>query len=408
MTYAEHHVRAADVAVVGAGPAGATAATFLARSGVNVLVLDQAAFPRAKPCGDCLGYHAVDVLERMGLGDWLRNGDHNACQRFLLKSPDGSSALVPVPADAVGHSYTVPREILDARLVEAAVDAGARFLPETRALGLQRLDDDRVEVIGQRREERVRYVVPLVIAADGGAATFTRALDLAVRPPELVAVRAYYEGATGDPHQFEIHWERSVLPGYGWLFPIDGDRINVGLGALTRDVVRQRLNLKAMLETFAERNAFACERLEGARRVTPIVGRSLRADAPEVTPCADNVLVVGEAAGLVNPLSGDGIAQSMVSGEMAAEYAQSALEQGRFTLEGLAEYGRMFHAHFDRLHRSARTVRAMVNRPWILNLAIRTASRDTAYATALACVLIGQEQPSALFKPGTVLKLLRG
>jgi geranylgeranyl reductase family protein len=393
---------------VGAGPGGATAATFLARSGVDVLLLDQSTFPRPKPCGDGLGYYAVDTLEKMGLAEWLRSGKHNPCDRFFLSSPDGSSASVPLPDEVIGYSYGVPREVFDMQLLEAAVDAGARFHPETKALGLQRLDEHRVEVVGRRGDERVRYVVPLVIAADGGQAAFTRTLGLVVHPPEWVAVRAYYDGAVGDPHQFEIHWERSVLPGYGWLFPVGDGTINVGLGAYTRDVVRRRLNLKAMLETFVERNPHARDRLKSAELASPIVGHPLRADAPEVTPCADNVLIVGEAAGLVNPLSGEGIAHSMVSGEMAAEHARNALEQGAFALEDLAAYGRTFHAHFDRLHRSARKVRAMLNRPWILNRAIRTAARDTPYATTLARVLVGKEHPAALLKPGMAIRLLRG
>jgi geranylgeranyl reductase family protein len=396
--------RNAEVIVVGAGPAGATAAYFLAKAGVDVFLLDQATFPRDKSCGDGLGYHAVRMLEKMGLGDWIRRNDHNPNQQFLLSSPDGTSAVAPSPPDVRGYSYTVPRVELDVRLVEAAVGADATLHQRTRVTALERLTPDMVRVVS----ERETYSAPLVIAADGGNVSFTRRLGLAPRLAEWVAARAYYEGDTGDPHQLEIHWEPSVLPGYCWIFPSGGGRVNVGVGAYSRDVREQRLNLSAMLETFVVENPHARARLGNAQRVTPIIGHPLRADAPDVTAYADNVLVAGEAAGLVSPLTGEGIGNSMVSGEMAAQAAIKALEHGEFSSTALAAYGRDFHMRFDAPHRAARLARSMLNRAWILNRSLRRAARDHDYAVQLNRILVGQRSPATLFAPGMALKTLLG
>ncbi len=401
----QHNV---EVIIVGAGPAGATAAFFLAKAGVNVLLLDQATFPREKSCGDGLGYHAVRMWEKMGLGDWVRQDDHNDNRQFLLSSPDGTFAVAPSPPDVQGYSYTVPRTVLDAKLVETAVDVGANVHQGTRVRALERRAPDRARIVGERNHATVSYDTPLVIAADGGNVSFTRRLGLAPRLPEWVAARAYYEGDAGDPHQLEIHWEPSVLPGYCWIFPSGGGRVNVGVGAYVRDVRQQRLNLGAMLETFVAENPHARARLADARRVTPIVGHPLRADAPDVKPYADNVLVAGEAAGLVSPLTGEGIGNSLVSGEMAAQAAIEALSRGAFSSSALAAYGRDFHARFDAPHRAARLARSMLNRAWILNRSLRRAARDRDYAVQLNRILVGKRSPAALFAPGMALKTLLG
>ncbi len=397
-----------EIIIVGAGPAGATAAYFLAKAGVDVLLLDKATFPRDKSCGDGLGYHAVHMLEKMGLGTWVRQEMHNANHHFLLSSPDGTHASAPTPPDMQGYSYIIPRVEFDAKLVEIALGAGATFHPGTRVGTLAHLAPDRVRLDATRNGRAVSYEAPLVIAADGGNVSFTRRLGLAPRLPEWVAVRTYYEGDTGDPHQLEIHWAPSVLPGYCWIFPSGGGRVNVGVGAYSRDVREQRLNLSAMLESFVAENPHARARLESARRAVPILGHPLRADAPDVTPYTDNVLVAGEAAGLVSPLTGEGIGNSMVSGELAAQAAIEALSRGAFSASALATYGRDFHARFDAPHRAARLARSMLNRAWILNRALRRAAHDRAYAVQLNRILVGQRSPRALFAPGMGLKTLLG
>ena len=105
--------------------------------------------------------------------------------------------------------------------------------------------------------------------------------------------------------QIEIHWERAVLPGYGWIFALGSGWVNVGIGCRTQDLGRLPTTLRGMLGVFVENNPHARERLKHATRVGPIVGHPLRANAGSVTPLADHVLVAGEAAGLVNPLTGD-------------------------------------------------------------------------------------------------------
>lgn len=399
---------AADVVIVGGGPAGSVAAYYLARSGVDVILVDKATFPRDKSCGDGLGFYTVEMLRELGLFDWLQNEKGNPFTSYLFSSPDGTSAITRPSPGLVECAFTAPRYVLDAKIVERAVEAGARLVEGVCIKEMERLSADKVRLLGTRDDTAVTIESPLVIAADGGQVSFTRRLGLAPHQAEWVAVRAYYDGDTGDPGQLEIHWEQSVMPGYCWIFPGKDGRANVGIGVYSRDVKELHLNLHALLDTFIEKNPHAQARLKNARRATPKIGHPLRADAYRVTPFAANVLVAGEAAGVVNPLTGEGIAHSMIGGKLAAQHAEDALAKGDFSAETLSAYGRAFHKDLDGFQHAARMLRSMFTYPWIINRVIRRASHDVAYAHQLNDIIVGKDSPSLALRPGMAIKSLLG
>ncbi len=358
------------VIIGGAGPAGATAAFFLARSGVDVLLVDQATFPRYKTCGDGLGSMGMNMLAKMGLIEWVTSNEFNEITHVLTSSPNGNFIRTRPDPTISTHNHVVPRIELDARLVETAVRAGARLMQGTRITGMERLGADRVRLMTKTANSAETLQAPLLIAADGGQASFTRRLGLDSRAPEHVAMRAYYDGDVGDPRQIELHWDKSILPGYGWVFPLGGGRANVGVGLHAADVRRLRLNLRNVLATFVEKNPHAQARLKHATRVGAPQGHPIRTDAQSTSPYLDNVMIVGEAAGLVNPLTGEGIGPAMISGEIAAHYALCALESGDFLSNGLAAYGRAIRRRFIPRHYLARFACSLMSQAWLVNRAV--------------------------------------
>ncbi len=398
---------AAQVIVVGAGPAGACAAFFLAQAGVDVVLVDQAAFPRDKPCGDGVASSAMTVLAHMGLLDWVTGSGFAEPQELLLISPGGTTARDRLdPGDGLSFGYVIPRLALDAALVERAVAAGARLQDRMRIVGLERLNAHRVRLIG-RAAGSVRLDAPLVIAADGGTSSFTRRLGLVPGPPELVAVRGYVAGDVGDAGVAEIHWQRSIAPGYGWIFPVGNGQANVGIGAYSTVVRRRGLNLHDRWRAFLT-SPQARARLADARPIGPVKGHPLRTDADRVTPLADNVLLAGEAAGVVSPLTGEGIGPSLECGHLAAIHACRALERGDLTATSLAHYGRAFHRRFDAYHRSARMLRRLLSLPWLVNRIVRLARRDPDFARLLSMIIIGVTFPATALTPLTIARILMG
>jgi geranylgeranyl reductase family protein len=392
-----------DVIVVGAGPAGASAAYFLAEAGMDVLLVDRGVFPRQKVCGDGLSSRALAMLERMGLGDWLRGFPEP--EVMLFSSPNGEAVRIR-PGRLEGFSYgrVVPRLRLDEAVVERTVIAGARLLDGIKATSLEQQEGE-LHLRGERNGHIVRLEARLAIAADGGQASFTRRLGLIRRPPDLVAVRAYFEGDLGPETQMEFHTERLIMPGYNWIFPVGGGRANVGTGSLISKVKEGNLRLARVMQQFVANNPYARERLRLAEMASPVQGQPLHTDLRDTRPYGQRVLVAGEAAGLVNPLSGEGIAYALESGEMAATHARLALESGDFSEVALSAYGRALHRRYGADHQVARFLRIFFKHPWLLNRLVRRMQQDPDFALAFGLVVIGVESPKTVLSPRFLSRL---
>ena len=304
-----------DAIVVGAGPAGSTAAYRLSGAGARVLLLDRERFPRDKPCGGGLTYRAVrqlpvrvdavveDVVDRFELG--FRYGP-----RF---ERGGEGPLV----------LMTQRRRLDAHLAEHAAEAGADFRDGVRATALE-LGEAEATV----RFDGTSAVAPVVIGADGVNGLTARALELGVRPRYGVAL----EGNVSYAHAREERWrgravvELGAVPGgYAWVFP-KGDHVNVGVGGWDSEGPRLREHLDRACAEYG----LPFERLAGLR------GYRLPMRRPGEAAGRGRALLVGDAAGLVDPLSGDGIYEALVSARLGAESALELLE-GR--ARGLDGYG---------------------------------------------------------------------
>lgn len=342
-----------DVAVVGAGPAGTAAAlgALRARPDARVLLLDSAQFPRDKACGDGVAPHAFDVWRPLGV-QGVADG-HQGVRRLVLTATDGSRAdrLMARPA------HVVPRAVLDARLVDAAVAAGASLTRHT----VRRLQvhADRVE-IDDVASARV------VVGADG-ANGVTRRSSGAPAAPEghvALAIRGYAPDAwatdTRDPAQ-RIWMDRSGWPAYAWSFPLlDGsNRANVGYGVLMRGArPPSRAQLLERLEAFVPAGGDA-QHLRAHRL-------PLASDRPAQP--GGRLLLTGDAASLVNPFTGEGIFYAALSGALAGRAAVTASDPG-------SAYASAMRRTLGGHHRDVRLIAALGRSPLLVDAGIRAGAR---------------------------------
>lgn len=302
-----------DVVVVGAGPAGSVAALTLARGGARVCLVDKATFPRDKACGDLVGPRGVALLEDLGVepAPSLRVAD------MEVVGPGGGRAHLPALAGRAypGFAWAALRRDLDQMLRDLAIEAGARPLTG-RAGGLE-MEGQRTAVL---LDDGRRLLARGVVGADGATSALAAAGGLS-RPPEQLwgfAVRAYVDAAP--PLPLIVFWEPSrlaALPGYGWLFPGPRGKANVGIGIGTGSTRRGAAEVARLLPDFLEhlRRSGLIDACAVAERS---LGGWLRMGMGGSTPAAGRVLLVGDAAGLVNPLQGEGIAQAIRSAHAAA------------------------------------------------------------------------------------------
>ncbi len=326
-----------DVLVVGAGPGGAAAAYHLARHGVDVTVLERSAFPREKVCGDGLTPRSVRSLLRMGVdtddpGFEKVRGLRVYSRRTMIELP------WPELRDFPNYGLARTRIDLDELLARRAERAGARLMERTEAVSPIMRGEWVEGVLARSAEdhdaEPFEIKARLVLAADGassklGAQAGVRRDD---RRPLGIAARRYYRVERQPGPWFESWldlWEgEKLLPGYGWLFPLPDGTINVGAGMLNtfrgfKDISAQRL-FKAFAAMMPPEWGVSEETAVGRLRSGPLpMGGSRR---PAAVP---GMLLIGDAAGMVNPFNGEGIAYAMESGEVAADLAHDALVRGR-------------------------------------------------------------------------------
>jgi len=210
-------------------------------------ILDKTSFPRDKTCGDGVSSRALAVLECMGLGPWVQGNGFVEPETMRLSAPNGQFVTYSPDPREFSYGRVIPRFQLDQALLARAVAAGARLAERVKITGLEWLRSGKVRLVGEEDGHTVRVEARLVIAADGAFAPFTSTLGLIRHPPNMLALRAYFEGVEGSPTLLEIHYERAILPGYGWIFPVSDGRANVGVGAYASEVRSRRLNLRDAL-----------------------------------------------------------------------------------------------------------------------------------------------------------------
>ncbi|WP_329459590.1 geranylgeranyl reductase family protein [Streptomyces sp. NBC_01497] len=323
----------ADVIVVGAGPAGSSAAYHLAASGVDVLVLEKSHFPREKVCGDGLTPRAVRQLIRMGIDidqpGWMRSRGMRWMtgeRRIQIDWPD----LGRYPSFGLSRS----RHDFDDLLARHAVAAGARLLTGMKATGPVTDRGGRVTgvtAVNDKGESAV-HRAPIVIAADGASARLALAMGLERDNKRQIATaaRRYYRSPTKSPGDYLELWadvrlprSEQYLPGYGWIFPMGDGRVNVGLGSVAHRRYG-RPDLKTTLDQWLARTPDSWGLREGNAE-GPLRSAALPMGFNRHPLYARGVLLVGDSGGMVSPWNGEGIGQALEAGEVAAETVALAL-----------------------------------------------------------------------------------
>jgi geranylgeranyl reductase family protein len=311
-----------DVLVVGAGPAGSAAAAWAARGGADVLLADAAVFPRDKTCGDGLTPRAMGELDQLGLGDWVRSKGRN---RGLRAAGFGQELLLPWPGGSLpDHGGAVPRTELDARIRDAALESGARSLEGARAVDVER-DGDRVGAVVFRRPDESTTTVRCqrLVVADGARSPLGRVLGREWHRDTAygVAARGYIRSGRSDDEWISSHLELrgaegELLSGYGWVFPLGDGEVNVGVGTLATVRRPADVRLRSLLELYTDQ-----------RRADWQFDGAVRAPASALLPMGGavsgvagrNWALIGDAAGCVNPLNGEGIDYGLETGRSVVE-----------------------------------------------------------------------------------------
>ncbi len=364
-----------EVLVVGGGPAGAATAYWLASAGHDVLVVEKKTFPREKTCGDGLTPRAVRQLHDMGLAERLAD-----FHRF-----NGLRALAhgitlelewPEHPDLPSFGYVVRRRDLDQMVADNAVKAGATVWQDAEATAPV-IDRGLVRgAVVNGQEVRADYVV----IADGANSRFGRAIGTARDRayPQGMAIRGYYESPLHADPWIESALDvkdrnGNALPGYGWIFPVGDGTVNVGVGLLSTFRDYRSVNTTHLLNEYVA-TAPAYWEISAERAVGDPTGGRLPMGGSVGPKVGPTFVVVGDAAGFVNPFNGEGIDYAYETGRLAAQVLHEALSTG----DGLAvqQYEKLLEAEYGLYFKVARLFAQIIGRPALMRELTRVGMRS--------------------------------
>lgn len=411
-----------DVLIAGAGPAGVTASLWLSKLGIKHVIADKAVFPRDKVCGDALSGKVYSILHQVLPEVWAELGElpQQAQKMFGISfsSPNGtdlkfhfrtdSGATMHSPLYTVAPGFIMKRVDFDNYLFGKLDAQFADVLTGTKIENLKQTDEGvKAKLISGEKQHEIQ--AKIIIGADGERSVVNKQLCGHRNSDSTfaAAVRAYYTGVTGGAEDvIELHFIKELLPGYLWIFPLPDGGWNVGLGMLSSAIKKGKRNLRKemtkILQTHPKfKNRFANAQLEGK-----IVGWGLPLGSKRRPVSGKNFMLAGDAASFIDPLTGEGIGNSVISGKYAAVYAAKALKENDFSAKALKEYDTFMYNKIGTELRLSYFLQQASRVPWLMNYTMKKAGRSEELKDIFSMMFTDLDIRQKLTDPRFYLRIL--
>ncbi len=411
-------MKANDIVIIGAGPAGCSTSLFLAKHKIPHTIIDKAVFPRDKVCGDALSGKVVYVMKQ--LNNSMIYDYNNNPNQFLpswgvkFVAPNGKSIDIPFKSD-------ISKETHAPGFISKRMDFDASLFNQLDKDYATIIEGAEVkEVIQHSNGIDIAYVkdnltytvqnIKLVVGAEGDRSIVAKKLANIKKENDhyCAGIRAYYSGVTELHAQnfIELHFLEELLPGYFWIFPLPNGQANVGAGMLSSSVSAKNVNLKKDMLRAIANNPKIKHRFANAELVSPIQGWGLPLGSKKRVISGNNFLLTGDAASLIDPFTGEGIGNAMYSGMLAAAQIKNCIAQNNFTAAFNQAYDSAFYdRQWDELKLS-HTMQKLCKYPWLFNFVVNKAHKNKALRETISCMFEDLDLRAKLRNPLFYAKLL--
>ena len=400
-----------DLVIVGGGPAGATAALYANRLGLKAILVDKSIWPRDKICGDALSGKVMDMLKDLEILGEVKPLDGSTINRIVFGSPKNKIFEINLSKSLndqhIREGYVIPRKTFDYFLfnkAKEAVDVLEGFNVQDVLVNNQSVAG--VKGINQNGEVEEIFS-SVVLGCDGFNSIVAKKLNLYKMDMEHTAlgIRCYYEGVKGLTDQIELHFIKEINPGYFWLFPAGDNLANIGLGLSKRYVKKNKKNLVELLNVVTQSNFFR-ERFSEAKPIEKPIGWNLPMGSVHRKNHGDGFMLLGDAAGLIDPFTGEGIGNAMLSAKYAIKVLKEAIDNHDTSEKSLSIYDKILWDEIGPELRISTNLQKLARSKFLLNFVINRASRNEKIKDIIGGMLANEVARGDLTSPLFYYKIL--
>ena len=399
-----------DVVVAGAGPSGCAAAYRLSGNGLKIALIDKETFPRDKICGDALG---ADVTKQF---HQISESLTEKLDRFSEKIPANGVRFYTPRHQKLDIKFAKPKDTFGGGFVSRRIDFDHFFFSETAKLpDVTVFQNEKIISVSNGQDKIIlksatkSFEASIALGADGAHSVLNKKLTVnkVQKDHYCAGVRQYYANIGGfhPENHIELHFYKEILPGYLWVFPLPGNKANVGLGMLSSVVSKKQMDLKKELVNLLHTEPSLKDRFKEAVPLTDIQGFGLPLGSVKRNISGHHFLLLGDAAGLIDPFTGEGIANSIRSGRLAAAHVLKAFVQNRFDAEFNQAYDKEIYHKMWGEFRFGHALQRLFRHPSIINFVAKKANNNKSVQLLLSSMLNDMDLKKELIKPSFYFRL---
>ena len=400
-----------DLVIVGAGPSGTTCAYQLKDSGLKIAIIDKEVFPRDKICGDVL---SADVMNQLIMID---SSVADGFDQMTAKQPSRGIRFVAPSFELLDIPFTLPKNGGSPSFIAKRFDFDNYLFNQIK--DQPNIDiyqgvkiDDIINSNGRviiKSKDQV-FHAKMIAGSDGANSVVSRKLanSKIERKHHMAGLRRYYKNVSGmhvDSH-IELHFYEETLPGYLWIFALPNGEANVGLGIRSDVVSKKKINLKELLDDMIANHPNLKDRFVNAEPLETTKGFGLPSGSKKRVISGDKFLLLGDAASLIDPFTGEGIGNAIRSGRVAADHVLDAFKQNRFDAQFNKAYDKEIYRRMWNELRISRFLQKLERFPKLFSYIIRRANSNASLRQLMTSMLDNIDIRNELTKPSFYWKLL--